>query len=141
MEFYIERNNNNNNNSILYFVENVAGNVRDARMTVARRGGPCERTASFAVAAAFRLAPSRCLAATTVALVLERKWSRHPRTTTTDAPSTTLSPSVRPLCACARASVYPRFLHNACVCLRMYVCACVRVCMRAPRTALRELGD
>lgn len=28
-------------------------------MTVARRGGPCERTTSVAVAAAFRLAPSR----------------------------------------------------------------------------------
>ena len=41
------------------FSELVAGDVRDAGMTVARRGGPCKRTTSVAVAAAFRLAPSR----------------------------------------------------------------------------------
>lgn len=53
------------NNNFVFF-GNVAGNVRDARMTVARRGGPCERTSSFAIAAAFRLAPSRSLATVVV---------------------------------------------------------------------------
>lgn len=37
----------------------IPGNFRDARMTVARRGGPCKRTTSVAIASAFRLAPSR----------------------------------------------------------------------------------
>lgn len=55
-----------------FFFENVSGNVRDARMTVARRGGPCERTPSLAIAAAFRLAPLRSL--TTVVRPRNNAW-------------------------------------------------------------------
>lgn len=98
-------------------------------MTVARRGGPCKRTTSFAIAAAFRLAPSR---------IREREPARTVRPLKHVAASTRLlnhtAYQSRQSVVCPRGRVPPTDRHGRqrtlghSFCVSAYIYTCVSVC-------------